>query len=155
MKAIARILKLFYAEARKRDGTFYSKTTLTGRRFGRNRHYMFPFDIDIMNGEAFTYANKGFDAKCVELKRISFAKIEHTTPILEYIFQKVYEGAVFDVDNSTKLRNKVFVMVMLYFCRRGRQDVCQLKKTDFQWNIYVSKKQVRLQNKSRVNKNMR
>ena len=62
MKAIARILKLFYAEARKRDGTFYSKPTLTGRRFGRNGHYRFSFDIDIMNGTAFTYANKGFDA---------------------------------------------------------------------------------------------
>ena len=132
MKFIAWILKIFYAEAGKRDGTFYSKTTLTGIRFGRNRHYRFSCDIDIMYDPAFIYANKGFDAKNAELKRLSFTKIEHTTTICEEIFQNIYEGAVFDVDNPTKLQNKVFFEVMLYFCCRGRQDVRQLKKTDFQ-----------------------
>ena len=81
MESIARILKVFVAEARKRDGTSYSKTTLTGIRFGLNRLTRFSFDIDIVNDPAFAYANKGFDAKCVDLKRIGFAQIEHTTPI--------------------------------------------------------------------------
>ena len=85
-----------------------------------------------MNDPAFTYANKGFDAKCAELKRLSFTKIEHTTPICEEMFQNIYEGAVFYVDNPTKLQNKVFFQVMLYFCCRGQQDVRQLNKTGFQ-----------------------
>ena len=30
------------------------------------------------------------------------------------------------------LQNKVFFKIMLFFCRRGRQNLCQLKKTDFE-----------------------
>ena len=38
-ESIARVLKLFYAESRKRDGTSYSKSTLTGMRFSLDRHF--------------------------------------------------------------------------------------------------------------------
>ena len=83
-ESIDRILKLFYAEARKiYDGTYYSKTTLTGKRFGLNRPYSFSFDIDIMNNPAFTYANKGFGEKCAELERLGFSKVEDTRTICE------------------------------------------------------------------------
>ena len=82
-ESIARILKLFYAEARKHDGTYYSKTSLTGIRFGLNRPYSFSFDIDIMNNPAFTYANKGFGEKCAELGRLGFSKVEDTRTICE------------------------------------------------------------------------
>ena len=82
-ESIDRILKLFYAEARKHDGTYYSKTTLTGIIFGFNRPYRFSFDIDIVNDPAFTYANKGFDAKCAERNRLGSSKVEHTPTICE------------------------------------------------------------------------
>ena len=36
---LANVLKLFYAEARKADGTSYSKSTLKILRFGLNRHF--------------------------------------------------------------------------------------------------------------------
>ena len=80
---IYRILKLFYAEARKHDGIYYSKTTLTGIRFGLIRPYSFSFDIDILNDPAFTYGNKGFGEKCAELERLGFSKVEHTPTICE------------------------------------------------------------------------
>lgn len=144
-ESIASVLKLFYAEARKHDGTSYSKSTLTGMRFGLNRHFKSSLDIDIINDPAFTNANKVFAAKCVELKRLGFAKVEHTPPICEEDLQKLYESGVFCVNNPTTLQNKVFFEVMLYFCRRGRQNLRQLKKPDFllntdaQGNRYVCK----------------
>ena len=66
---ISNVLKLFYAEARKVDGTSYSKSTLKSLRFGLGRHFKATLGFDIINDPAFAEANKVFGAKCVELKR--------------------------------------------------------------------------------------
>ena len=65
---MAAVLKLFYIEARKEDGTAYNKSTLNSFRFGLNRHYLSTRDINIINDPAFNETNKVFGAKCVELK---------------------------------------------------------------------------------------
>ncbi|KAL9981815.1 hypothetical protein ACROYT_G010570 [Oculina patagonica] len=65
---LANLLKLFYAEARKADGTSYSKSTLNSLRFGLNRHFKATRGFDIINDSEFTDANKVFGAKCVDLK---------------------------------------------------------------------------------------
>ena len=70
--------------------------------------------------------------KCVDLKRQGLAKVEHKPPICEEDLKKLYESTAFGLDDPEKLQNKVFFEVMLYFCRRGRQNLRQLKKTDFQ-----------------------
>ena len=128
------MLKLFYAEARKTDGTSYSKSTLNSLRFGLNRHFKATRDFDIINDSEFTDANKVFGAKCVDLKRQGLAKVEHKPPICEEDLKKVYESGVFCLNDPEKLQNKVFFEVMLYFCRRGKQNLRQLKKTDFSFN---------------------
>ena len=48
-ESLAAVLKLFYIEARKEDGTAYSKSTLNSFRFGLNRHYISTRDINIIN----------------------------------------------------------------------------------------------------------
>ena len=55
---LANVLKLFYAEARKADGTSYSKSTLNSLRFGLNRHFKATCGFDIINDTEFTGANK-------------------------------------------------------------------------------------------------
>ena len=75
-----------------------------------------------------------FGAKCVDLKRQRLAKVEHKPPISEEDLKKFYESSVFCLNDPEKLQNKVFFEVMLYFCRRGRQNLRQLKKTDFLFN---------------------
>ena len=62
--------------------------------------------------------------KCVDLKRQGLAKVEHKPPICEEDLKKLYESTAFGLDDP----------VMLYFCRRGRQNLRQLKKTDFSFN---------------------
>ena len=76
-ESLAAVLKLFYIEARKEDGTAYSKSTLNSFRFGLNRHYLSTLDINIIiNDPAFNETNKVFGAKCVELKRQGLAKVD-------------------------------------------------------------------------------
>ena len=133
-ETLANVLKLFYAEARKTDGTSYSKSTLNSLRFGLNRHFKATRGFDIINDSEFTDANKVFGAKCVDLKRQGLAKVEHKPPICEEDLKKLYESGVFCLNDPEKLQNKVFFEVMLYFCRRGRQNLRQLKKTDFSFN---------------------
>ena len=133
-ETLANVLKLFYAEARKTDGTSYSKSTLNSLRFGLNRHFKATRGFDIINDSEFTDANKVFGAKCVDLKGQGLVKVEHKPPICEEDLKKLYESGVFCLNDPEKLQNKVFFEVMLYFCRRGRQNLRQLKKTDFSFN---------------------
>ena len=75
-----------------------------------------------------------FGAKCVDLKRQRLTKVEHKPRICEEDLKKLYESTVFGLNDPEKLQNKVFFEVMLYFSCRGRQNLRQLKKTDFSFN---------------------
>lgn len=130
-RSLAVVLKSFYAEARKSDGTSYSKGSLNCLRFGLNRHFKAVQGTDIINDSGFTEANGVFLAKCVDLKRQGLAKVEHKPAILEHDIRKLYECGVFDSDDPRTLQNKVFFEIMLFFCRRGRQNLRELKITDF------------------------
>ena len=46
--------------------------------------------------------------------------------------KKLYESGVFNSDYSKTLLNKVFFEIMLCFCRRGRQNLRQFNKSDFE-----------------------
>ena len=72
-----RVFGLAMIEARKVDGTAYSKSTLNAFRFGLSGHYLSTRDINIINDPALNEANNVFCAKCVELKRQGLAKVEH------------------------------------------------------------------------------
>ena len=132
--SLAVVLKSFYAEARKSDGTSYSKNSLNSLRFGLNRHFKAIQGTDIINNPVFADANKVFLAKCVDLKRQGLAKVEHKPAILENDLRKLYECGVFSLDNPTTLQNKVFFEIMLYFCRRGRQNLRELNISDFSFS---------------------
>ena len=106
-----------YAEARKTDGTSYSKSTSNSLRFGLNLHFKATRGFDIINDSYFTDANEVFGAKCVDLKRQGLARVEHKPLIREEDLKKLYESGVFCLNDPEKLQNKVFFEVMLYFCR--------------------------------------
>ena len=82
------------------------------------------------------------------------AKVQHKPPILDDDLKKLYESGVFNSDHSkTLLTNKVFFEIMRCFCRRGRQNLRQLKKADFEVHTdatgtkFVSKVRDELTNK--------
>ena len=127
---LANMLKQFYAEARKADGT------LSSLRFGLNRHFRATRGFDIINDSEFTDANKVFGAKYVDLKRQGLVKVEHKPPICELkkTLKNCTKALPLVLKDPEKLQNRVFCEVMLYFCRRGRQNLREFKKTDFSFN---------------------
>ena len=128
-------LRKFYAEARKKDGQMYSKNSLCSIRFALCRHFKQELNIDIIKDTEFNEANRIYEAQCVELKKQGLAKIEHKPPIADEDIKKLYRSGVFNTENPTTLQNKVFFEIVLFFCRRGRQNLLQLKKTDFQIKV--------------------
>ena len=71
---LATILKSFYAEARKKTGELYSKSSLCALRFGLSRHFKEHLDVDIVKDKEFEEANQVFFAQCLKLKREGLAK---------------------------------------------------------------------------------
>ena len=74
---LAEVLKMFYIETQKENGSAYSKSSLIGVRFDLNRHFLStqPVTYVNINDPAFLEANKVFSEKCVELKRRGLAKV--------------------------------------------------------------------------------
>jgi site-specific recombinase XerD len=128
---LASVLKSFYAEVRKKDGSEYTKNSLCSLRFGLNRHFKSVFNYDIIKDKEFDEANSVYEAQCVYLKKRGLAKTEHKPPIADEDIKKLYESGVFNTDSPATLQNKVFFEILFFFCRRGRQNLRQLKKDDF------------------------
>ena len=132
---LAAVLRKFCVEARKKDGQMYSKSSICSMRFALCRYFKQELSIDIIKDTEFNEANRIYEAQCVELKKQGLAKTEHKPPIADEDIKKLYRCGVFNTENPTTLQNKVFFEIMLFFCRRGRQNFRQLKKTDFEINV--------------------
>ncbi|XP_033756252.1 uncharacterized protein LOC117338997 [Pecten maximus] len=121
-----KLLGKFYLEARNKNGELYKKASLTAFRHGLNRHFK---DHDIVNGQDFKSSREAFIAMSSELKRQGLGGVDHHPPIEKADLQKLY--ASFDITDAASLQQKVFVDILLYFGRRGRENARQLKVSDF------------------------
>ena len=72
-----------------------------------------------------------FRAAIVELKKIGKDDVQHHQAIEENDIAKLYRSGVFDQNSSTGLQLKVWFELMLYICRRGRENLRELKKDHF------------------------
>ena len=113
----------------------YSKNSLCSIRFALCKHFKQELNIDIIKDTEFNEANRIYEAQCVELKEQGLAKTEHKAPIADEDIEKSYRCGVFNTENLSTLQNKVFFEIMLFFCRHGRRNLRQLKKTDFQIKV--------------------
>lgn len=77
----------------------------------------------------FKESNKTFSANIKELKRQGQGGVDHYPPIEKEDLVKLYD--YFDLDNNIKLQEKVFFDIVLYFGRRGRENIQNLKISDF------------------------
>ena len=116
---------------RKKDGSEYTKNSLCSLRFGLNRYFKSVLNNDIIKDKEFEEAKSVLEAHCVYLKKRGLAKTEHKPPIADEDIKKLYESGVFYTDSPATLQNKVFFQIMFFFCRRGRQNLRELKRDDF------------------------
>jgi len=63
------ILRDFYLELRKQDGSMYAKTAYRAMRHGLQRKFKELRSIDIINDSAFKSSGNAFVAQCVDMKK--------------------------------------------------------------------------------------
>ena len=131
--AISEILGKFYLEVRKADGDFYKRGSLVSIRGGINRHLKDTYDgqIDIIKDSEFSRANQSFKAALVQLKKLGKGDVEHHPPVDENDICTLYRSGVFNQNDPQCLQNKVWFELMVYICRRGRENLRDLKKGHF------------------------
>ena len=151
---LATVLEKFYPEARKQDGNYYTTASLTAIRFSLQRFFS-NHSIDIIKDPEFRESNATFQATLVKLKREGMAKTQHKPPINKEDINKLYQSGLFDSNSPDTLQNKVFFEVMLYFCRRGRQNLRNLKKSNFSIETDPSKRKYVCKVKDELTKNRR
>ena len=132
LEELCGILSKFYLEARKEDGGYYKLSTLVATRHNLQREFQkIRNDVDLIRGEVFRRANVLFDAQLVQLKKLGLGKVDHKMPISKSDLALLHYCGVFSLDSPLTLQNKVFFDVMFYLCRRGRENLRNLKKNDF------------------------
>lgn len=81
--------------------------------------------------------------------------IKHKDSITRDDLRKMYESDCFKLDNPQSLQNRVFFEFMYYNCNRGRENVREVRKEDFEVNTdTLGRKYIRMKTK-RQTKNHR
>ena len=114
-------LAKFYAGLRKDDGSYYTKKSMRGIRYGVRRHFLAVRSIDVAKVDLFVQSNKLFKALMVKLKREGKGSVEHKIPISKEDIAKIF--AVLDITTPQGLQDKVFIDIMVYFANRGRENL--------------------------------
>ena len=91
----------------------------------------------------------------MDLKKKGLAKTEHKPPIVDVDRKKLYQSGVFNTENPTTLQNKVFFEKILFFCHRGRQNLRQPKKNDFEIKVNFQSKRCVMKTRDELTKNQR
>ena len=69
------------------------------------------------------------------LKWIGKGGVDHHPDIDEEDLLKLYKSEVFDINNPIGLQRKVFFEILLYICRRGRENLRKLTKHHFSIDV--------------------
>jgi len=123
------LLKQFYANARKQDGSFYTKNTLNSIRYGLGRHLKKEKKFNIVEDPHFGECNQVFSASLVELKKNGYAKVNHHPEITKDDLVKLYSS--FDLTTPRGLQQKCLFDIMFFLVRRGRENLREQTKTSF------------------------
>ncbi|CAG2196909.1 unnamed protein product [Mytilus edulis] len=145
----------FYADARKKDGSFYKLSALKGLRFGLARHFLKEMDVDIIKDVRFKRANDIFKAVSVQLKREGLGSIDHTPSLDQQDLKKLYGSVAMKVDTPAGLLHKVWFDIMFHLCRRGRENLREMNKSTFAIQTDASGREYVFQARDELDKNHR
>ena len=129
-------LQKFYVSARKRDGNFYNKKSLTAIRAALDRHLKSPplnKPFSIIGDPRFTEANKTLSNYLKTLSKSGdIAPTAHKQVLTKEIVEKLYEEgelAEFDTLSPGKLQQTAWFFISLFLGKRGRENQHTMKKT--------------------------
>ncbi|XP_071140475.1 uncharacterized protein KIAA1958-like [Mytilus edulis] len=130
---IANLLQDFYANFRNKSQEYYKKNTLLAIRQSINR-YLKENDrfFDIITDPEFTRANDNFTSLLRKTREEGKGTVTHHEAISLEDLRMLYEHPlVFNTSTPQGLLNKTIFETILYFCRRGQENLSQLKVDEF------------------------
>jgi hypothetical protein len=74
-----------------------------------------------------------FSSVSVDLKRKGLVKVDHTESIEPEDLKKLYTSLTLSPDTSEGLLHKCWFDVMFFLCRRGRENLREMKKDTFKF----------------------
>ncbi|XP_071500811.1 uncharacterized protein [Diadema antillarum] len=148
-------LRRFYAEMRRTNGELYAKRSMITIRYGLQRHFLKTKSMDIVNSGDFKRANDIFAAVLHKLKTEGKGATTHKEPISREDFDKILSSSALDRTTPRGLQNAVFVNTMLHLCNRGRENLRDFKKTDFEIGTDSSDRRYVYLAKDKLTKNHR
>ena len=131
---LSALLRRFYGEVRKQDGTEYSKNALAGIRSAIHRHLTSaPFHVkyNIMYDSEFKSANNILVGVLKKMKREGKDDTKSYKPISSGDLQKLIRSGVLGTDNPLQLQDLVWFSIQFYLCRRGCEGVKEFTKSSF------------------------
>ena len=103
--------------------------SLKNIRFSIQQFYLEKVGVDIIDCSSFNSSNICFANICKILVQNGKGATEHHAEIEPEDMQKLYNS--FDLDDPQGLQFKVWMDVMLYMCRRGREGLREMTKSTF------------------------
>ena len=131
---MASILRQFYGEVRKQDGTEYSKNALQGIRSAIHRHITsapWHRNFNILKDSEFKAGNNVLLGSLKVNKRGGKNKTKSFSAISPEDMRKLMESGVLSTGSPEGLQNLVWFSLQFYLCRRGCEGVQDLKKDSF------------------------
>ena len=125
-------LRLFFASVRNREGNELKKSTLSNIRYGLSKYLKEEHEIDI-NEPEFASSKTVYKAVGVELKKRGKGAVDHKPNISDDDMAKLYDenNIVFNPYCPGGLQRKVWFDLMYFLCRRGRENLREMKKGTF------------------------
>ncbi|CAI9734222.1 XP_029646296.1uncharacterized protein LOC115220336 isoform X1 [Octopus vulgaris] len=118
----------FFKRVRKPDGDLYTKNGLLSIRFGLRRRLLDLRKVDITKHP---HLNSVFTAQINKLKREGKGDINHYPPISHDDMFKIYSSGILSPDTPKGLLRKIFFETEMFFCRRSRENLRDLKGSHF------------------------
>jgi hypothetical protein len=125
-------LKLFWANVRTAAGEQYKKSSLQLIKYGLTKYFKQQSNINIGSPE-FDSSNVAYKAVVVDLVKKGLGEVTHKPPIAPEDLQLLYnqQNIAFNVGTPCGLQRKVWFDLMLFICRRGRENLREMTKTTF------------------------
>ena len=146
-----KLLVKFYAGARTKKGEYYKLNSFRGIRFSLQRYFLKRLNVDIISSDEFQAANTCFENISKLIAKSGKGSTIHHPEIEPEDLEKMYQSL--SIETPTGLQEKVWLDVMIYLIRRGRENLMQMTKHTFCVGIDAAGKKFICQNSSEQDKN--
>lgn len=150
-------LRSFFASIRKTDGSELKKSSLTSIKYGICKYLKDECRIDVCNDNSFSSCRTTFKSKITDLKKKGKGSVDHKDEISSGDLQKLFcsDNIAFDIDTPCGLQKKVWFEIMYFLCRRGQENLREMKKNTFAVAVNAAGRRYVYQTTDEADKNHR